>query len=273
MQNRSAKALAERPLAGRTILAVFAHPDDESLACGGTLARAADAGARVVLICASHGEGGSISEPGLVPDGDLGRVRALELRAAADALGVSDLIILAHPDGELRWANVAQFHAELVLALRRFRPDAVVTFGEDGLYWHLDHIGVQERTYTAVRSLGAAAPPLYYVTIPSGVMQGVVEAAAAKGGAPADSSFWGIAPNAFGGGARPATFSVDVRPWIEQKLAALRCHHTQMGPRNPIAWIDEDDARRWLGAEHFRRLTADAGGGLLEQIGEPVASV
>jgi LmbE family N-acetylglucosaminyl deacetylase len=272
MHDSSGKAKAERPLAGRTILAVFAHPDDESLACGGTLARAADAGARVVLICASKGEGGSISEPSLVPDGNLGQVRARELRAAAAALGISDLIILAHPDGDLRWADVPLFHGELVLALRRFRPDAVITFGEDGLYWHLDHIGVQERTYTAVHSLGADAPPLYYVTMPSGVMQAVVEAALAKGGSPPDSSFWGIAPSAFGGGARPATFIVDVRPWIAKKLAALRCHRTQMGPHNPIAWIDENDARRWLGAEHFRRLSTGAGDGLLEQIGEPVAS-
>ena len=67
------------PLAGRSVLAIFAHPDDESLACGGTLARLSDAGARVVLVCASHGEAGSISDPSLVPDGDLGRVRAQEL--------------------------------------------------------------------------------------------------------------------------------------------------------------------------------------------------
>ena len=72
-------ASAALPLAGRTVLAIFAHPDDESLACGGTLARLADAGCRVVIVCASHGEAGSISDPALVPDGDLGRVRVREL--------------------------------------------------------------------------------------------------------------------------------------------------------------------------------------------------
>jgi LmbE family N-acetylglucosaminyl deacetylase len=248
---------ADRPLANQTILAVFAHPDDESIACGGTLARAADAGARVVLICASRGEKGSISDPDLVPDGDLGRVRVQELRAAAEALGIADLIICNHPDGDLRWASVPELHGEIVMALRRFRPDAVITFGEDGLCWHLDHIGVHERTSTALRTLGAAAPPLYFVTMPKGAIRAMVDEARGRGGAP-DASFWGIEPDAFGDFAQPSTLTVDVRGWTMRKLAALRCHRTQMGARNPIAWVDDEEMRRWLGAEHFRRAGAGA---------------
>jgi N-acetyl-1-D-myo-inositol-2-amino-2-deoxy-alpha-D-glucopyranoside deacetylase len=261
------------PLAGRTVLAIFAHPDDESLACGGTLARLADAGARVILVCASHGEAGSISDPSLVPDGDLGRVRARELRDAAAVLGVTETIVLDHPDGDLRWEHVPELHAEIVSMIERYRPDAVITFAEDGLYWHLDHIGVHERTYTAVRSLGAGAPPLYFVTMQHGVMREMVEAAHAKGGAPPDSSFWGIAPDAFGDGASPPTFVIDVRDWVPRKLAALRCHRTQMGPNNPMAWIDETEARRWLGVEQFRRASLDGvDDSVLEQLGEPVPS-
>ena len=260
--------------AGRTVLAVFAHPDDESLACGGTLARLADAGARVVLICGSRGESGSISDPSLVLDGDLGTVRTRELREAAAVLGISEVIVCSHPDGDLRWDDVAEFHGEIVAAVDRFRPDAVITFAEDGLYWHLDHIGVHERTYTAVKSFGTAAPPLYYVTMPKGVMRSIVDAAQAKRGAPPNSSLWGIEPDAFGDEAIPATFVIDVRSWVPRKLEALRCHRTQMGAGNPIAWIGEDDARQWLGAEYFRRsplesATADS---LLEQLGEPVGS-
>ena len=258
-------------LAGRTILAVFAHPDDESLACGGTLARAADAGAKVVLLCATRGESGSISDPSLVPDGDLGRVRARELGEAAAVLGLAEVTILDHHDGDLRWANVPQLHEEIVLAIRRYRPDAVITFGNDGLYWHLDHIGIHERTFTAVLSLGADAPPLYYVTLAQGLMRAVVEAAHAKGGAPPDSSFWGIEPDAFGDAAEPPTFTIDVRDWASRKLAALRCHRTQMGPHNPFAWIDESDARRYLGTEQFRRAPIDTSGdAVLERLGEPV---
>jgi LmbE family N-acetylglucosaminyl deacetylase len=251
------------------VLGIFAHPDDESLACGGTLARLADAGARVIVLCASRGEAGSCSDPLLVPDGDLGLVRARELRDAAAVLGVAEVIVLDHRDGDLRWIDVPELHAEIVNVIERCRPDAVITFAEDGLYWHLDHIGVHERTYTAVLSLGVAAPPLYYVTMQHGVMREVVDAAHAKGGSPPDSSFWGIEADAFGAGARPPGFVIDVRDWVPRKLAALRCHRTQMGPNNPIAWISEDEARRWLGAEQFRRAPLDAvGDPFLEHFGE-----
>ena len=264
---------ASDPLRGRTVLAIFAHPDDESLACGGTLARLADAGARVVLLCASRGEAGSISEPDLVPDGDLGRVRTAELRAAAAILGIAEVIVLDHPDGDLRWDHVPELHDEIVSLVLKYRPDAVITFAEDGFYWHLDHIGVHERTCTALRSLGDEAPPLYYVTMAKGTMQEVIDAAREKGGAPSDSSFWGIAPDAFGDEAPPPTLTVDVRDWAPRKLAALRCHRTQMGRNNPIAWIDDDEARRCLGVEYFRR--APIGGAdtaVLEQLGDRYAA-
>src|SRR3954471_247606 len=261
---------ARLPLAGRTVLGIFAHPDDESLACGGTLARLAHARARVGGPCASRGEAGSISDPSLVPDGDLGMVRARELRDAAAVLGVAEVILLDHHDGDLRWDDVPELHAEIVTMIERYRPDAVITFAEDGLYWHLDHIGIHERTYSAILSLGAAAPPLYYVTIRHGVIREVVEAAHAKGGAPADSSFWGIAADAFGDGATPPGFVIDVRDWVPRKLAALRCHRTQMGANNPIAWIGDEEARRCLGIEQFRRaLIAAAGDPILEHLGTP----
>jgi LmbE family N-acetylglucosaminyl deacetylase len=258
----------------RTVLVVFAHPDDESLACGGTLARLADAGVRVVLMCGSRGESGSVSDPALVAGTDLGHVRTRELAEAAAALGLAEVLVMDHPDGDLRWNDVPEFHAEIVTAILRYRPDAVITFAEDGLYWHLDHIGVHERTYTAVKSLGADAPPLYYVTMPQGIMREVVDAAHAKGGAPPNSSFWGIEPDAFGDAAVPPTLVIDVRDWVPRKLAALRCHRTQMGPNNPIAWIDDHEARRWLGFEYFRRspLESSSRDPVLEQFGEPVAS-
>lgn len=255
-------------LAGRTVLAIFAHPDDESLACGGTLARLADAGARVVLLCASRGERGSVHGP--VSDDALASERAREIVEASRVLGLSSVILLDHPDGDLRWADIALLHADILFAVRRFRPSAVITFGGDGLYWHADHIGVHERATTAVRSLGNDAPPLYYVTMRRGVMRAVVDRAAERGWRPTPKGFWSLAPDAFGLEAEPPTFEVDVSDWVGRKLAALRCHRTQMGPDHPFDRIDEGDARRWLGIELFRRAPSGAAHeAVLETIGRP----
>ena len=259
-------------LSGRTVLVVFAHPDDEAIACGGTLARAADEGARVVLLCATRGGYGSVSDAALVAGAAIERVRARELDAAAEILGIAEVILLAHGDGYLRW-NAPGFDADLATVLARIRPDAVITFDADGLYWHGDHIGIHERTTTAVATLGAGAPPLYYVTLPRGAMRGVVEAARARGGELADATFWGIDPDAFGAEAEPASFTVDVGVWAERKLGAIQAHATQVGVRSPFAWIDAGDARRWLGVELFRRAPIQSDRpDVLERLAEGVAS-
>jgi N-acetyl-1-D-myo-inositol-2-amino-2-deoxy-alpha-D-glucopyranoside deacetylase len=253
-------------LAGETILAIFAHPDDESLACGGTLARLADAGARVILFCATRGERGGPTGP--VRDDRLALVRVQELRCAAAALGIAEVILMDHPDGELRWERVPEFQAEIIAAVRRYRPRGVITFGADGLYWHGDHIGVYERTTTALRSLGPAAPPVYHVTLPRGIIRPLVEAALSRGWAPPLKGFWSLIPDAFGLHALPPTVIVDVQPWVAQKVAAILCHKTQMGSGHPFDQLEAAEAERWLGTEHFHRVPGDvAQPAVLELIG------
>ncbi len=248
------------------MLAVFAHPDDESLACGGTLARLAAAGARVVLVCASRGERGSVSGP--VRDDALGALRCREVQAAGRALGLTTVILMDHPDGDLRWARVAELHADIIMAIRSFKPVAVITFGEDGLYWHQDHIAIHERTTTAVQTFGAAGPALYFVTMQTGTMRAIVDAATARGWQPTPRGFWSLTPDAFGLHAAAPTFTVDVGDWVPQKLAALRCHQTQMGAGHPFDEIAPADARRWLGVEQFRRAAASGGAPVLEILGQ-----
>jgi N-acetyl-1-D-myo-inositol-2-amino-2-deoxy-alpha-D-glucopyranoside deacetylase len=246
-----------------TVLAVFAHPDDESLACGGTLARLAAEGARVVLLCASRGERGSATGP--ARDDQLGRARAAELYDAARVLGVADVLLFDHPDGDLRWAQVPELHGEIVMTIERVRPSAVITFGDDGLYWHLDHVGIHERTTTAVQALGDAAPPLYYVTMARGAMRGIVEAAAAHGWTPPLKGFWSLTPDAYGIEAEPPTVVVDVASYVPQKLAAIRCHASQLGAADPFSRLTEPEARRWLGREQFHRAPGgDASARVLE---------
>jgi LmbE family N-acetylglucosaminyl deacetylase len=245
---------------------VLAHPDDESIACGGTLAMLADLGARVVVLCATRGERGSAAGPRR--DDVLGTARTREAIDAARALGISDLVVLDHPDGDLRWAHVTELSAEIVMAIERFRPVAVITFGADGLYWHLDHIGIHERTTTAVRSLGASAPPLYYVTMPRGAVPGIVECARARGWTPPLRGLWSLIPDAWGIGANPAEIVVDVRAWVPQKVAAIRSHQTQVGPAGVLATVELADAVRWLGIEHFHRAADIAPGcKVLEPLG------
>jgi len=265
---RLPRTAADR-LTGVTVVAVLAHPDDEVLACGGTLARVADAGARVVLVCASRGELGWNRDPTLLPNGDLGRTRGLELLDSARILDLDEVILLEHPDGCLRWAE--GLARDVAGVLRRHRPGIVITFDSDGLYWHEDHVGVHEWTTLAVASLGPGAPPLYYVTLPGGAMRALAEAAHARGGPEPASSLWGISPDAFGALTPPADFRVDVRPWADRKLDALRCHRTQTAPPGLFSWIDASDVRRWLGYELFRRAPLESiDAGALEGLGEAV---
>ena len=239
------------PFDGQVVLAVFAHPDDESLACGGTLARLVDSGARVVIMCATHGE---LSAERTGRDEVLGRARACELTAAATALGVQEVILLNHRDGHVRWAEVTTFSAELVLFMRTRRPAAVLTFDEDGLYWHPDHIGVHERVLTAARSIGPAAPPVYAVTMGRGVMTDIVDLAKSDGWTAPTKGFWSLHPDAFGKFALPPSLAVDVGDWVPRKLEAIGAHRTQMGREHPFSRLSATDARRLLGREFFRRL-------------------
>jgi N-acetyl-1-D-myo-inositol-2-amino-2-deoxy-alpha-D-glucopyranoside deacetylase len=244
-------------LAGRTVLAVFAHPDDEALACGGTLARLAEAGARVVIVCASRGELGSVSSAALVAGGDVGAARVGELAASASVLGAAKVVQLEHPDGTLTWADALD--REIADEVARQRPDAVITFDADGLYWHADHIAVHDRVTAALSPLGAEAPALYYVSMAPGTMRAVVDAAHARGGARDGGGLWGISPDAFGVATPTPTFRIDVRPWIDRKLTAIRCHRTQVGAGSPFLWIDQTEAARLLGFEQFRRAQGSAG--------------
>ena len=234
---------------GQVVLAVFAHPDDESLACGGTLARLVDSGARVVIMCATHGE---LSAERTGRDEALGRARACELTAAATALGVQEVILLNHRDGHVRWAEVTTFSAELVLFMRTRRPAAVLTFDEDGLYWHPDHIAICEATTSAIDAMGDEGPALYYVTMPPGQMRRVLDVWDHHD-AGVLSPLLGVSnPDAFGVGATPPTLVIDVSACAERKLAALKCHRTQIDG-GAFARMTAEEAARFFDVEHFHR--------------------
>jgi len=140
------------PGSARRLLGVFAHPDDEVFCAGGTMARAAGAGAEVMIVSATRGEQGQIRDPAAATRGTLGAVRERELRAAAAELGVHRVRVLAYPDGTLQHHR-SPLGAVVADIMRRFDPDTVITFGADGGYGHPDHVATSELTTEAFRAL------------------------------------------------------------------------------------------------------------------------
>jgi LmbE family N-acetylglucosaminyl deacetylase len=141
------------------LMAILAHPDDESLGNGGTLARYAAEGVEVTLVTATRGQRGWFGEPSRNPGIDaLGRLREAELRTAGGALGLREVVLLDYVDGELADADSEQAICELVAHIRRVRPQVVLTFGLDGAYGHPDHMAISQLTTAAIVR---AADPRY----------------------------------------------------------------------------------------------------------------
>src|SRR6478609_11088012 len=133
------------------LMAVLAHPDDESLGTGGTLAKYAAEGIETFLVTATRGERGRFGRAGDRPGVDVvGRVRETELMAAAKELGVHEVTLLGYPDGALDSVDPAAAQAVIAGHLRRIRPQVVVTFGPEGAYGHPDHIAISQLTTAAI---------------------------------------------------------------------------------------------------------------------------
>jgi LmbE family N-acetylglucosaminyl deacetylase len=237
--------------ASGAVVAVVAHPDDESLIAGGTLALSARAGARCGVVSLTRGERGPISAPGLAGSDDLGEVREAELRAAGAALGVAWTACLRHPDGELPWVDEEQAADELAARMEADRPSVVLTFGSDGVYGHPDHAAARAIAGAALDRLGLAQETAVYETVWPPELMADLAAATRERGLPV--GLWGLEPQDFGSHEAAATVAVDVRPALAQKLAALRAHRTQLGADHLLTALPDDLAERFLGHELWRR--------------------
>jgi LmbE family N-acetylglucosaminyl deacetylase len=133
------------------LLAVFAHPDDESMGMGGTLAKYAAEAVETHLICASRGERGWFGpeeqNPGLEK---LGQLRTKELEACVKELGMTSLSFLNYIDGDVDQADHNEAIGKIVTHIRRIKPQVVVTFPPDGNYGHPDHIAIGQFTSAAI---------------------------------------------------------------------------------------------------------------------------
>jgi LmbE family N-acetylglucosaminyl deacetylase len=251
------------------MLAVFAHPDDEVLCAAGTMALCARAGARVALVCATRGELGPISDPALADHENLPEVRERELRASCAALGVDDVTLLGLPDAGVDWsAEEAGTVEQLAELIRSRQPRVIITFGDDGLYGHSDHVAIGELT-TRARAQALAAeggkatgtrtrdPRLFYAVITGESVANLLRGAA-QAGLPA--TLWTLGPEHFHRTSSDVTARVDVSSVLANKLTALRCHRTQLEPDNVLAHLTPELARGFFGTESFRcadRLAGD----------------
>jgi LmbE family N-acetylglucosaminyl deacetylase len=230
----------------KCILAVFAHPDDESFGCGGTLARYAAEGCQVHLVTATRGEAGEIAEGVRANKSNLAEVREKELECACAALGILKPHLLGYIDGQLAIVHQGQAVARLVRLIRELRPQVLLTFGPDGIYGHYDHIAVHRWATIAVKLAADRScfpdadtcephqvAKVYYTVLPEEFLTRL----APEGETPA-VMMDGV-PFPFTAWKRELiTTWIDITPYIQRKMASIRCHATQVGERSDVT--DED---------------------------------
>jgi LmbE family N-acetylglucosaminyl deacetylase len=233
-------------LAARTLVAVFAHPDDET-SVAPILARYAREGAQVYLITATDGAEGVRNTT--IPRGEpLARARAQELRCATDALGIHPPILLGFPDAGLAdnmtlFRLTARIHEEL----QRLRPDAIVTWGPDGGTGHPDHRLVSSVVTQLVRHGAPGVPErLFYATVPA-------EAFAAL-------SPTGAAPPLLAPQPRHLGVRVPVTPAdLDAGMRSLACHKSQY-PEAAVQRLTEISRKALNGSVALAPAFSPAGG-------------
>jgi len=244
----------------RTLVAFHAHPDDEAIATGGTIARAVAEGHRVVLVVATKGEQGEVDDGVLDAGETLGARRVVETERAAAILGIARVEFLGYQDsgmmgeptndapGSFWSADIEEAAARLATVLREEAADALTVYDEHGVYGHPDHVQVHR---VGVRAAELAATPLVYETtlnrdhlmrlgaerredMPEGVELPDVDTIPDLG-----------TPESL------ITTHIDVVGHIDQKRAALAAHATQVDDTHwflalPLEWFREAFGTEWM---------------------------
>jgi N-acetyl-1-D-myo-inositol-2-amino-2-deoxy-alpha-D-glucopyranoside deacetylase len=249
-----------------TLLSVFAHPDDEEFGTAGALLACANRGVNVVLVSATSGEAGEISDPVLASPENLAEVREDELRTACALLGFAEPIFLRYPDGGLDAIDPAGLRDDIAAIVRRLRPRVVVTFDANGGYGHLDHMAIHRATVAALATTGDPTyrpdlgaphfPAKLYATAYPRSLLAAVNADLARYGIP-PISFGGvqtIGADEFGTADVRVTTVVPVDHLWERRWASLRAHRTQDGANNPFLQVPEVVVRGWMTDDCFVRL-------------------
>jgi N-acetylglucosamine malate deacetylase 2 len=228
-----------------TLLFCFAHPDDESFACAGTMMKYLELGARVVLVTATLGERGKMGEPAICSVEELPACRERELREAVGIIGVSDLQLLGYRDRELAEAPPDAVRRALVTVIRRERPAVVFTFDPNGYNVHPDHIAISRFTSDAI---AAAADPRWMPE--AGDAYAVPRLLWTPVAAPWE-------PGAFDAVTPGNDFVIDISAWRERKVAALRAHRSQHLSIDRC-FFDQPELDRILSSEAWRQAWGPA---------------
>ncbi len=246
----------------KVLLAVLAHPDDETFGTGGTLAYYASCGVEVHLICATRGEVGEVAPELLEGYASIGELREHELRCAAQHLGLTAVHFLDYRDSgmegspdnhhpqALAASDISEVAEKVVQFIRLLRPQVVITFDPVGGYMHPDHIAIHKATVQAFYAAGDPAQftgilpawqpdRLYYHTFPRGFLRTTVWLMKLTGKDPrrfgknGDIDLVRVSEARF-----PINAKVDYRSVIDKKNQAVACHISQGGMRITVGFLD-----------------------------------
>jgi|TARA_Y100000815_G_scaffold38111_1_gene31474 LmbE family N-acetylglucosaminyl deacetylase len=230
------------------LLAIFAHPDDEVFSCGGTLARYADEGHQVSLICATRGEEGEIVHPDMEPNSypkgpERGLLRVDELAATCKALGISPPIFLDYQDSgfpievglqnpqAFMNADIFKIEEKILDRIGSIHPEIIITFDPHGMYGHIDHITIHRAALAAFWSAGSVMQPapqrLYY---PARTITQVEEMQRRFAG----SSNSDLDPNIFGVSDDSICAQIDISGYSDRKRLGVYAHRSQFGTEEHI---------------------------------------
>ncbi|HEV7524464.1 MAG TPA: PIG-L family deacetylase [Acidimicrobiia bacterium] len=250
---------------GYTLVTFHAHPDDESIATAGTMARAKAEGHRVVLVLATRGELGEFSPDALAPGETLTERRVAEVAASAEVLGVDRVEFLGYRDsgmageatnddeGAFARADIEEAAARLADVLREEDADVLTVYDNHGGYGHPDHVQVHRVGVRAAELAGTRR--VYESTMNRDYIQGLMARRAEEMPDSPD------APSAaemedFGSPAEIITTTVDVRDFVDRKRSAMAAHASQIAPDSFFLAMPLDAFREAFGAEWFIRRDA-----------------
>ena len=257
-----------------TLMAVHAHPDDESSSTGGVLATYSAEGIRTVVVTCTNGEFGDA--PGGIKPGQDGhdeatvaQIRLAELRQATKLLGVTDLELLGYhdsgmPDWEYKnrpdaFCNIpaAEVTGRLSALIEHYRPQVVITYDDTGLYQHPDHVYASQMAQAAVAATGIPAK-LYLSTI-RGSSWGKLREALREAGVDVPEMELTDEQRAQVAATEAAiTTTVDIRPMLTRKRDALMAHASQL-QESWFAKLPPELAEETFGFEDFMRVRDTTG--------------